>query len=65
MVEIKDCKIIDGDKLFYVPDEISFLNFFVSAYDKPIAPDPQKFTEQEYDNNTRILVSDLRVKLRQ
>jgi hypothetical protein len=45
MVEIKDCKIIDGDKLFYVPDEISFLNFFVSAYDKPIAPDPKEFSE--------------------
>jgi hypothetical protein len=60
MVEIKNSKTIEGDKLFYVPDVISFLNFVVSSYNDPIAPDPKELTEQEYDDNTFILKSNLR-----
>jgi hypothetical protein len=42
MVEIKDPEIVEREK-FFIPDEITFLNFVVSDYSNPIAPDPKTY----------------------
>jgi hypothetical protein len=48
MVEVKDPVIIDSEKNF-VADEIWFINFVLSDYSNPIAPDPKAYAEKEYD----------------
>ena len=49
MVEIKDPIIKDREDEF-IADEISFLNFVVSDYSKPILP--EKLADTEYDKQT-------------
>jgi hypothetical protein len=39
MVEIKDPEIVDREKEF-IADEIFFINYVVSNYSNPIAPEP-------------------------
>ncbi len=56
MVEIKDPEIVEREK-FFIPDEITFLNFVVSDYSNPIAPDPKTYAEYEYDKTTKNLSS--------
>ena len=63
MVEVKDPVIIDREKNF-VADEIWFINFVLSDYSNPIAPDPKAYAEEEYDQATKILVKQERVKLK-
>ena len=63
MVEVKEPVIIDREKNF-VADEIWFTNFVVSDYSNPIAPDPRAYAEEEYDQATKILVEQERVKHR-
>jgi hypothetical protein len=62
MVEFKDPVIINIKKNF-VADEIWFINFILSDYSNPIAPDPRAYAEEEYDQATKILVEQERVKL--
>jgi hypothetical protein len=63
MVEVIDPVIIDRQKNF-VADEIWFVNFVVSNYNNPIAPDPKAYAKEEYDANTSDLVDKERVKLK-
>jgi len=63
MVEVKDPVIIDIKKNF-VADEIWFINFVLSDFSNPIAPDPKAYAEKEYDQATKILVEQERVKLK-
>ena len=62
MVEFKDPVIINIKKNF-VADEIWFINFVLSDFSNPIAPDPKAYAEKEYDQATKILVEQERVKL--
>ncbi len=63
MVEVKEPVITDREKNF-VADEIWLINFVVSDYSNPIAPDPRAYAEEEYDQATKILVEQERVRLR-
>ena len=54
MVEIKDPDIVDREKV-YIPNEISFLNYVVSDYSNPIAPEPKDYAEKEYDRISNTL----------
>jgi hypothetical protein len=42
MVEIKDPSVFEREKHF-VADEISFVNFVISDYRNPVAPDPKEY----------------------
>jgi hypothetical protein len=61
MVEIKDPSVFDREKHF-VADEISFVNFVISDYSNPVAPDPKEYAIFEYDNNKITLVENMRRK---
>ena len=61
MVEISDPIIVDRQKEF-VPDEISFINYVVSDYSDPIAPEPNVYAELEYDKTTIALTDKMRAQ---
>jgi hypothetical protein len=54
MVEVKDAEIFDRETM-YVADEIFFLNYVISDYSQPIAPEPKNYAENEYDKTTSTL----------
>ena len=62
MVEIKDPIIKDREDEF-IADEISFLNFVVSDYSKPILP--INLAEAEYDKQTSALQEERRNQCRE
>ena len=59
MVEVIDPVIIDRQKNF-VADEIWFVNFVVSNYNNPIAPEPRAYAEEEYEKTTKKLLQKIR-----
>ena len=62
MVEIKDPEIVDREKEF-IADEIFFINYVVSNYSNPIAPEPQDYAEIEFDKTTSSICSKFRAQL--
>ena len=59
MVEIQHPVIKDRENAF-VPDYICFLNFVVSDYSSPIAPEPATYAVAEYKKNTEDAVAEIR-----
>ena len=62
MVEIQDPVIKDRQEEF-IADEISFLNFVVSDYDKPIVKENAEQASIDYDEETKNEKQNLRSKL--
>ena len=61
MVEIKDPSVFEREKHF-VADEISFVNFVISDYSSPVAPNPKEYAKTEYEKTTKTLVENMRWK---
>jgi hypothetical protein len=43
-----------------VSDYVWFLNFVVSDYSNPIAPEPTTYALEEYNNNLRLTIEKMR-----
>ena len=61
MVEIKEPTVLDREKDF-VPDEISFVNYVVRIYNKPIAPEPKEYAIIEYNRTNKDFITRMRVQ---
>ena len=62
MVEVQEPILVDRGK-DYVADEILLLNYVVSDYSQPIAPEPKEYAETEYAKQTSALCDRMRAKL--
>jgi hypothetical protein len=62
MVEVKEPILVNRGKAF-VPDELFLLNYVVSNYSQPIAPEPKEYAETEYAKQTSALCDRMRAKL--
>ena len=62
MVEVQEPIIVDREKAF-VPDEISFINFVLSNYDNPVAPEPKDYAVIEFEKTTKAQNIRMRAKL--
>ena len=62
MVEVEEPVIFDREKEF-VPDEISLLNYVLSNYENPAAPEPREYAVKEFDKATQAQCNKMRSKL--
>ena len=59
MVEVEEPVIVDRQKEF-VPDEISLVNYVLSDYENPVAPEPRDYARKEFDKATDAIIEAMR-----
>jgi hypothetical protein len=52
MVDVEH-PVIKDRQIEYEADEISFLNFVITDYSNPIAPEPETYANYEFDTKTK------------